>query len=516
MKAKSVECPSNSGAAYIYSRVDQNAPWGYEKITPNDGAANDNFGYQSAISGDGNTVVIGARYDDGKGTDSGSVYVYRFDGTNWNLLVKQRASDGAASDIYGEFVDVSQDGNTFVVGFYGDDDNGTDSGSVYVYAWDAANTQFIETKLTASDVAASDNFGAAISISDNGKTMVVGARYDDNGSNSGSAYVYDFDGTQWHESQKLTASNGLADDIFGWKVVISGDGKSIVVGANGDDDTPGANTGAAYLYKYDGVLWKEIEILKASDASTGDELGSAVAITADGNKIIVSARYDDDNGSNSGSAYTYLVNELTNLEEFTLDEEHDLVNITALNPDIFVSDTVRFNGGSLLLTNTSVAEDNFSIENQGVGVGQISISGSDVSYAGNIIGVLDGSSNGLASSNLLINFTTDDASSEALTALVHAIQYQNTSLSPNGDRSISLSITDSEGAVSNTITQSIKMLIENVGPVITSTAPVVATEDELYTYTATVGHCCSLICEINLPDFRVRKQFSNLKADLQN
>ena len=478
---------SNSGAVYIYTRSDKNTPWGYEKITPNDGAANDNFGYWSAISGDGNTAVIGARYDDDKGTDSGSIYVYRFDGTDWNLLSKQTASDGAASDYFGDGVAVSQDGNIFAVGAHADDDKGSASGSVYVYTWDAANTQFVETKLTASDGAADDHFGGSVAMSANGKTMVVSSRYDDdNGSNSGSAYVYDFDGTEWHESQKLTASNGSADDIFGWKVAISSDGKTIVVGANGDDDTQGANTGAAYLYKYDGVLWKEIEILKASDAAAGDELGSSVAITADGNKIIVGARYDDNSATNTGSVYTYLVNEVASLEEFTLAEEHDPVNITALNPDIFVSDTIRFNGGSLLLTNTNVAEDNFSIENQGVGAGQISISGNNISYEGNIIGVIDGTSNGSAGSNLLINFTTDDASSEAVTALVHAIQYQNTSLSPNGDRSISLSITDSEGAVSNTITQSIKMLIENVGPVITSTAPVVATEDELYTYTATV------------------------------
>jgi hypothetical protein len=172
--------------------------WIETKLIASDGASSDYFGYSVAVDGD--TVVVGARYDDDNGVDSGSAYVYRFDGTDW-IETKLLASDGATDDRFG--ISASVDGDTVVVGAYGDDDNGSNSGSAYVYTFDGSS--WIETKLIASDGASSDRFGISASV--DGDTVVVGSDYDDdNGSSSGSAYVYDL-----NESEFDCNSNGILD-----------------------------------------------------------------------------------------------------------------------------------------------------------------------------------------------------------------------------------------------------------------------------------------------------------------
>ena len=179
-----------------------------------------------------NKIVVGAV---GDGSSSGSVYVYDLDGTN---EVKITASDSASGD---GFSTSAVANNKIVVGAFGDDDNGLTSGSVYVYNLDGTG----ETKITASDGAASDNFGSAVAIG-NGK-IVVGA-FQDN-SNTGSVYVYDLDGTN---ETKITASDSASGDYFGIAVA-AGNGK-IVVGAFGEN----ATVGSAYVYDLARTNWKTI------------------------------------------------------------------------------------------------------------------------------------------------------------------------------------------------------------------------------------------------------------------
>ena len=204
------------------------------KRTASDGAAADRFGRSVSISGD--YAVIGAYYnDDDDGNRSGSAYIFERDGAgNWNEVQKLTPSDGAEFDYFGNSVSIS--GNYAVIGAYGDDDNGANSGSAYVFerSGSAGNWSEVE-KLTASDGAASDRFGYAVSIS--GNTVVIGADSDDddNGGNSGSAYVFERGGAgNWSETQKLTASDGAGFDFFGISVSISGN--TVVIGADNDDD----------------------------------------------------------------------------------------------------------------------------------------------------------------------------------------------------------------------------------------------------------------------------------------
>jgi hypothetical protein len=200
---------------------------------------------------------------------------------------KITASDGAAYDRFGRSVAVGS--GRIVVGAFYDDDNGFDSGSAYIFDLDGNQL----TKITASDGAGNDLFGYSVAVGSG--RIVVGAPYDDdNGSASGSAYIFDLDGNQL---AKITVSDGAADDYFGYSVAV-GCGR-IVVGAYLDDDN-GSNSGSAYIFDLDG---NQLTKITASAAPGSDRFGSSVAVGS--GRIVVGAPYDDDNGSNSGSAYIY-------------------------------------------------------------------------------------------------------------------------------------------------------------------------------------------------------------------
>ena len=163
---------------------------------------------------------------------------------------KLTASDGAGEDYFGRSVSVDED--TVVVGAWGDDDNGPDSGSAYVFVkpstgWASASES---AKLTASDGAGNDWFGISVSVE--GDIVVVGAWGDDDSggrsARSGSAYVFVEPAAGWAaatEAAKLTASDGAGSDYFGWSVSVEGD--SVVVGAYRDDDS-GSSSGSAYAF----------------------------------------------------------------------------------------------------------------------------------------------------------------------------------------------------------------------------------------------------------------------------
>ena len=190
---------NNHGSVYVYDLDGSNE----FKITASDGALSDEFGCSVAV-GD-SKIVVGVFGDDDNGSDSGSVYVYDLDGSN---EVKITASDGATNDRFGTSVAVGD--SKIAVGAYGDGDNGSASGSVYVYDLDGSN----EVKLTASDASANDKFGRTVAFVNN--KIIVGAYLDDdNGSSSGSVYVYDLDGSN---EVKIVASDGYENDRFGLSV----------------------------------------------------------------------------------------------------------------------------------------------------------------------------------------------------------------------------------------------------------------------------------------------------------
>jgi hypothetical protein len=285
---------SNTELARIY-RADGLGGWTLEaELTADDAAPEDFFGNSVAISG--NTAVVGANGDGDAGDESGSAYVFVRSGGAWTQQAKLTASDAARSDFFGASVSVS--GNTIAVGAlrkYGVEGSG---GSAYIFTR-SGEIWSEQAKLTADDAEAVDAFGFSVSIS--GNTVVVGSRRNaDAGPASGAAYVFTRSGENWSQEAKLTANDAERNDLFGNSVSISGN--KVIIGAFGDDDA-GDTSGSAYVFARSRGSWSQQVKLTASDATADDWFGFAVSIS--GNTAVVGAYADDDAGSKSGSAYIF-------------------------------------------------------------------------------------------------------------------------------------------------------------------------------------------------------------------
>lgn len=259
------------------------------KLTAANGQPEDYFGRSVAISGD--TAVVGAHFDDDRGPNSGSAYIFQRLGILWTEVQKLTAIDGGASDEFGASASIS--GDIAIVGAPGDDDRGSNAGAAYVFQKIAGEWTLVR-KLTASDGQASNLFGRSVSVS--GTRSIVGAHSNTSNNSQGSAYVFTSIGGVWTEVQKLTASDGQLGDSFGYSVCISGD--TAIVGAIGDD----ADAGSVYVFESLGSVWTEVQKLTAADGHVGDNFGRSLCI--DGDTLVVGAQ-STDNGANSGSAYVF-------------------------------------------------------------------------------------------------------------------------------------------------------------------------------------------------------------------
>jgi len=189
-----------------------------------------------------------------------------------------------------------------------------------------------QDKVAASDGAADDYFGHSVSI--DGDYALIGAeRDDDSGYWRGSAYVFKRSGTTWTEEAKLTASDGADGDQFGVSVSIDGD--YALIGAYCDDDN-GEESGSAYVFKRSGTTWTEEAKLTASDGADGDCFGHSVSI--DGDYALIGAMFDDDNGEDSGSAYVFTCENNPPCADFTYSPINpttsDIVQFTDASTDI--------------------------------------------------------------------------------------------------------------------------------------------------------------------------------------
>jgi len=279
----------NTGEAYIFHRNGTN--WTQQaRLAVADVAEEDLFGWSVSISGD--YAVVGAVDADDNGSASGCAYVFHRNGTSWILQEKLTASDGEQWDNFGQSVSIS--GGYVVVGAHWNDNDGTRSGSAYIFRR-SDGFWLEEAKITASDADDEDWFGHSVSIS--GDYAVIGAYGgDDDGSNSGAAYIFHRSGTNWTEQAKIIASDGEQFDNFGYTASISGNYAAFGAAGYG-------NNGAAYIFHRSGTDWTEDTKLTASDGESDDWFGRSVSIS--GYYALIGAWQDDDNGPGSGSAYLY-------------------------------------------------------------------------------------------------------------------------------------------------------------------------------------------------------------------
>ncbi|GJM09213.1 MAG: hypothetical protein DHS20C11_14890 [Lysobacteraceae bacterium] len=278
------------------------------KLTASDAAANDVFGSSVALSN--NTVLVGASGDG----NTGSAYVFMRDQGGidmWGQVIRITASDAASGDSFGAAVAI--DGDIAVVGNFTDADMGTDTGSAYVFSRNqgGANMWGQVTKLTASDAAMNDRFGASVSI--HGDTVAVGADQDSYDAiiQGGAVYVYyrnQGGADMWGQVRKVTPGDGDSNDGFGTAVSIDAD--SIVVGAPFSNPGSAVFGGSAYVFLRNqggSDMWGQIAKLVSSDVAGFDLFGGAVSI--DGDTSVVGAISNTEGGIQGGSAYVFSRNQ---------------------------------------------------------------------------------------------------------------------------------------------------------------------------------------------------------------
>ena len=263
-----------------------------QKLTASDGGGVEYFGNAVAISG--NTVVVGKYYERINVQSSASVYAYRFNGTNW-IEQKLVAPDGELGDQFGRSLAVG--GNVIVVGAFLDDDLGEDTGSAYVYRWNGTSW-VIEQKLVGTG-----QYGWSVAV--DGNVIAIGAHY------LNATYVYRFNGSSWVEEQILFPAPSVSN--FGESVAVKND--RIVVGAPYDYNT---GFGSAYVFKWNGTTWVEEQLLLPSEREFYIFLATAVAISED--LIVVGAPWGFDENYNDapGAAFVFRWTGTTWVEEAKL------------------------------------------------------------------------------------------------------------------------------------------------------------------------------------------------------
>jgi len=301
------EIGDNAGAAYAFQFDGEQ--WVQEaKLLPMELEAGDRFGNTLAIEQQGSQHVaaVAAFLDDGDFLGSGSVYVYERQGGAWTLVNKLIADDKGSSDLFGTSVDVH--GEFIIVGSPRDNPKGSDSGSAYIYRYDGMIGQWVQhTMLTAGKDLGdpSDQYGSKVAISSSPETGTIAAVAawldDESANNAGSVYLYQYDPMldQWNFQTKLCPAD--ADDQFGISLAL--DGTVLAVGAWGDDTTA-PDGGAVYLFEHQGgSLWQQTA--KLTDAvQEGDRLGGSMAL--EGSVLAAGAYFTDLNMlEDAGNVHVY-------------------------------------------------------------------------------------------------------------------------------------------------------------------------------------------------------------------
>lgn len=229
----------------------------------------------------------------------GKAFLYNKNGLSWSLDTFEDPNPMGTA-YYGLGVKLCGDGNTIAISA---PVKYSAEGSMFIYKWNGIS--WVGSEYRSSDGEANDLLGRHISMSYDGRRIIAGTRFWSSGNvNQGAAYLFEWDGLTYIEKQKFTASNGAPDDKFGFAVAMSSDGNSVVISYPLNPGSP--VKGAAYVFRYRNSTWIEEAIISGSDSSAGEFYGNITAISGDGSVIAVSAPMDTiDDNSHQGSVYLY-------------------------------------------------------------------------------------------------------------------------------------------------------------------------------------------------------------------
>ena len=340
----------DSGAVYVFRST--TLGWTQEAyIKAFNTGSSDNFGSSVSLSADGNTLAVGAPFEDSNATDidgdetnnsasdSGAVYIFTRTGSTWTQQAYVKASNTEELDNFGTSVSLSSDGNTMAAGAPYEDSNATDidgdetnnlandSGAVYIFTR-AGTTWTKQAYVKASNCEASDRFGAVVALAEEGSTLAVAAtaedssatgidgdQSDNSAAGSGAAYIFTRSGSTWSQEAYIKASNTRINDGFGYAIALSSDGNTFAVGAPWEDcastgidgnqsDFSAGAAGALYLYSRSNTTWSQQAYIKASNTQANDGFGTSVAICSDGSTLAVGAFWEDSNATGVGGSQT--------------------------------------------------------------------------------------------------------------------------------------------------------------------------------------------------------------------
>ncbi len=313
---------SGTDSAVVSIDVEPTPVVGYFKSSNT--TTSDEYGYSVSMSADGATLAVGGGQA-GDNIDPKLVLIYSLGPAGWSLQSTLTSLNFTVNDYFGTSLSISNDGNTLIVGAPGEDSSATGvggadsndvSGSGAAYVFTRVGTTWSQTAyLKASNTQSGDQFGSAVSISGNGKTVAVGAPFEDsalggvnadqsnNGAvNSGAAYIFKLTGTSWAQDAYVKASVPQASHFFGLSLSLDDSGDSLLIGAPGYGVSV-ANSGAVFYFEKNGSAWSQNQLINASNPVVLDYFGFKVALSNDGNTFAASAPAFSSLGSGSVSVF---------------------------------------------------------------------------------------------------------------------------------------------------------------------------------------------------------------------
>ena len=292
---------TNAGSVYIFTRSGSSSWSQQAKLVSSDGTALSQFGYSVAISNDGNTVAVGAPVQGNYNSSEGAAYIFTRSGTTWSQQAKLQPSNIANTDFFGEAISLSHSGNDLIVS------NGPYVRAQSAYIFTRSGTTWSQqAELQAGDVTGQSEFGQSVSISAYGNTAIVGSAGPENAATSGFAYIFTRSGTTWSQQAKLEASDATLEDGFGRSVDIDQFGDIAIVGAP-YEETGATHAGSVYIFTKSATgSWTQTKKIQASDVTANGKFGESVSISWDGSVAIVGGtEYNSSSGVTGGAAYIF-------------------------------------------------------------------------------------------------------------------------------------------------------------------------------------------------------------------
>ncbi len=274
---------SKVGAAWVFTRSGSTWEQQGPKLTGSEESGKGHFGYSVALSGDGDTALIGGSSDKG---GVGAAWVFTRSGSTWEQQGPKLA--GAGESGAGEFglgVALSADGEEALIG--GPDDN-SEVGAAWVFTRSGTTWEQQGSKLTGGEESGKGRFGASVALAEGGETALIGGPNDN--SNVGAGWVFTRSGTTWEQQgAKLTGSGESGDGHFGYSVALSASGETALIGGLLDND----EVGAAWVFTRSGSSWEQQGSKLTGSGESGTGLfGYSVALSGSGNTALIGGRTD--------------------------------------------------------------------------------------------------------------------------------------------------------------------------------------------------------------------------------